>query len=434
MTNENAIIIQESIEKEIQKIKWSNAFKKWIKTKQLRKGDMILINNSFLIRDQLLTAKSPYYLCIIVDQDDDLPISSHLAVTDQSSKIINDDFKYYHNKSNELPTIQPLNGFIQEQLESLGQIIFILIGKIGETEKFSEKIDLYKSSDLENIPIQEIQIDPSLPEDVPFINSPPLIKYRTLPKKTDLLKEIQKNDVSTTDIYDSAIEEAYDRLKKNYYQTLQIPKSGETFKCGFLDNMAKSLINLVSDYKSSLKNYESDNTNRKEYYNVLRIAYDFESDANKIIRLLITVCDLKPIIFWMTLSSYIGLCEKLKCLSVPKWQNKASLKNYSVIIHQARNSEFHSALSFNHPINVDLDAINIKSKKLRLFSEYRLKIENNFEFEDKQLIEMLMEFTCSEEKEVDQDFWKRNLRVMGASINFITKVSKAIKILNSLSI
>ena len=68
----------------------------------------------------------------------------------------------------------------------------------------------------------------------------------------------------------------------------------------------------------------------------------------------------------------------------------------------------------------------------RLFSEYKMKSENVFDFEDKQLVEILTEFTRADEKYVTSDFWKRNYDVMLATTQLVAAVSDAIKTLNLL--
>ena len=104
------------------------------------------------------------------------------------------------------------------------------------------------------------------------------------------------------------------------------------------------------------------------------------------------------------------------------------------MIHVARNRAFHNLLPFGQSIQVDLDGINIKAKRLRLFSEYKLKSENVFDFEDKQLVEILTEFTRADEKYVTPDFWKRNHDVMIATAQLVAAVSDAIKALNLLHV
>ena len=145
-----------------------------------------------------------------------------------------------------------------------------------------------------------------------------------------------------------------------------------------------------------------------------------------------SVCDLKPIILWMTLSAHHNLSEAFRCLPRSRDQNKPSLSNYREIIHGARNRAFHNLLPFGQSIQVDLDGINIKAKRLRLFSEYKMKSENVFDFEDKQLVEILTEFTRADEKYVTSDFWKRNNDVMLATAQLVAAVSDAIKTLNLL--
>ncbi|HQJ33040.1 MAG TPA: hypothetical protein PLO13_06745 [Anaerolineaceae bacterium] len=381
----------------------------------------MIINNSFLFRDQFQTNKNPSYLCMMAANGSDFNIKN-LALVDGIQ--VNSDFKYISKKSKNLPNKQSITTAIEDELASLGRMVFILIGQVNATEQFSETIN--------HSLFNEIQIDPTLPNSLSVAQ--PLIQVQNLPDEELLLDELEKA-VPLPDNFFKPFHDAYIKLKKKCFASLQVPKPGEKVTVGFLDEVANALARQAVEYHASLQKCGPQlDQNQAEFNNVLRIAYDFESDAVRILRLLMSVCDLKPIILWMTLSAHHNLSEAFRCLPRSRDQNKPSLSNYREMIHGARNRAFHNLLPFGQSIQVDLDGINIKAKRLRLFSEYKLKSENVFDFEDKQLVEILTEFTRADEKYVTPDFWKRNHDVMIATAQLVAAVSDAIKALNLLHV
>jgi len=424
MTSNNTSNIQETILNQVQALNGSSSFLEW-KGKELTRfeeDDLVIINNSFLFRDQFQTNKNPSYLCMMAANGSDFNIKN-LALVDGIQ--VNSDFKYISKKSKNLPNKQSITNAIEDELASLGRMVFILIGQVNATEQFSETIN--------HSLFNEIQIDPALQEEITI--SQPLIQVRQLPDEEILFDEIEKIINPLPNNFIKPFRDAYARIKKNCFASLQVPKPGEKVTVGFLDEVANALARQAAEYHTSLQKCGPQlDQNQAEFNNVLRIAYDFESDAVRILRLLMSVCDLKPIILWMTLSAHHNLSEAFRCLPRSRDQNKPSLSNYREMIHGARNRAFHNLLPFGQSIQVDLDGINIKAKRLRLFSEYKLKSENVFDFEDKQLVEILTEFTRADEKYVTPDFWKRNHDVMIATAQLVAAVSDAIKALNLLHV
>lgn len=423
MTSNNTSNIQETILNQVQALNGSSAFLEW-KSKELTRfeeDDLVIINNSFLFRDQFQTNKNPSYLCMMAADGSDFNIKK-LALVDGIQ--VNSDFKYISKKSKNLPDKKSITNAIEDELASLGRMVFILIGQVNATEQFSETIN--------HALFNEIRIDPTLPNSLTVAQ--PLIQVQNLPDEELLLDEIEKA-VPLPDNFYKPFHDAYIKLKKKCFASLQVPKPGEKVTVGFLDEVANALARQADEYHASLQKCGPQlDQNQAEFNNVLRIAYDFESDAVRILRLLMSVCDLKPIILWMTLSAHHNLSEAFRCLPRTRDQNKPNLSNYREMIHGARNRAFHNLLPFGQSIEVDLDGINIKARRLRLFSEYKLKAENVFDFEDKQLVEILTEFTRADEKYVPPDFWKRNHDVMTATAQLVAAVSDAIKALNLLHV
>ena len=314
MTTQKTSNIQETILNQVQALNESSAFLEW-KGKELTRfeeDDLVIINNSFLFRDQFQTNKNPSYLCMMVADGSDFNIKN-LALVDGIQ--VNSDFKYISKKSKNLPNKQSITNAIEDELASLGRMVFILIGKVNATEQFSETIN--------HALFNEIQIDPTLPNSLTVAQ--PLIQVHNLPDEELLLDEVEKA-VPLPDNFYKPFHDAYIKLKKKCFASLQVPKPGEKVTVGFLGEVANALARQADEYHASLQKCGPQlDQNQAEFNNVLRIAYDFESDAVRILRLLMSVCDLKPIILWMTLSAHHNLSEAFRCLYVACTRPKKEL-------------------------------------------------------------------------------------------------------------
>jgi hypothetical protein len=221
---------------------------------------------------------------------------------------------------------------------------------------------------------------------------------------------------------------AIENLHKNSYVKLMIPDNDYEIDDRFLDQVIDSLTINISDYKTSLELGNNPDDNKVNYNNLLRISYTFSDEIVRFIRLIISISDLKPIIFWLTSYEKYKFSFEIKKLPWEKIGGKADLSNYINTIKSARNKAFHNLLQFNQTIDVQMENVTIKPLKLRFFSEYKSK-ENIFDYEDRELIEILTEFTRSGERYVAYDFWKRNLSVMESSLELITAISNSLKLL-----
>jgi len=67
---------------------------------------------------------------------------------------------------------------------------------------------------------------------------------------------------------------------------------------------------------------------------------------------------------------------------------------------------------------------------LRLFPEYAVRgSEETLDYEDRALVELLTDFTRVSERSVSPQFWRRNIAVMEATIDLLSRTSLALKLL-----
>jgi len=411
----------------IYRIVLSSRFQDWFKKIKVSQGDYVVINNSVLFRKDLKTIKSTKYLGLKVLNPS--PFEYEIYVLQTARK--NNDFSYISGRSKELESIIA-NDFIESienELNSLGRLIFILIGIIDRSEVFEQSIDhslftkITLNSSVEaplllqdhNIIIKEI-VDAEILWEL-FVNACKDFPTIPSPLPDDLVGK-----------FASSINE----LQKNSFAKLTIPSSTEYPRIGFLDQVIISLKQNFDNYLEAINACSNPSANRSEHYNILRISYTFADEIVRFLKLFNSISDVKPLLFWMTASEQFELSSALNQLPWEKLGTKPDLKNYVDCVKAARNKAFHNFLQFNQAIEVQMGELTIRPTKLRLFSEFTSK-GNVFEYEDKELIEILTEFTRAGEKYVSFDFWKRNLIVMEKTICLFEAFSRSLKKLNNAS-
>ena len=164
---------------------------------------------------------------------------------------------------------------------------------------------------------------------------------------------------------------------------------------------------------------------------MLRIAYNFATDAVLVIRLLASICDLKPIVRWCTVDEWFRLAETFKTLPWTKMKDKPSLDAYQQTVNSARNKAFHRLLPVDNTLRVEMEGTKLGRITLRLFPEYAARnTEETMDYEDRALVDLLTDFTRVSEKSVSPQFWQRNIAVMEGTIDLLSRTSSTLKVLS----
>jgi hypothetical protein len=135
---------------------------------------------------------------------------------------------------------------------------------------------------------------------------------------------------------------------------------------------------------------------------VLRIGYNFASDATGYLRLIVSVCDLKPIVLWGTISEQS--------------------------IADARNNAFHNLFPFQKSLRVPLPEAALGEPQLQIFSEHAKKSNNPLTYKDKELVDVLMDFSRAREQSLSITFWEKDLDVMNATISLFQRTNEFIRV------
>lgn len=388
-----------------------------------KSNQIIILNNSFLFREsKIKTKKNQKYLAFVPDK---IPVEKDNCFI-VIGPTLNKNYKSMSINSEKISIKISLEESISQELQELGKIIFILMGEIDENARFSVDID--------HLYIKTISYCPKESTNIRINNNEIILK--NLEKESENWKNIEdklKSDLRfiESDISDlkNRIGNAFDKLKRESYINLKIPESFKKDKEYFLELIIKSIEKQYNIYQESINNLNSTEIDRKYCLNeILRISYNFVDDVNTLIHLIVSICDLKPIILWETYCLHYDLDESIRLLPWSKQNTKPSLFAYINTIKKSRNKSFHRLIPFSKAFEILLPENSIKGAKLRIFSEFGSKSDTNkLNYEDRELIDVLTEFKRTSEEIVSDEFWEKNCKVIEATIKLLKGVAITIR-------
>lgn len=402
-------------------------FNDWLKIQKSAKGGLAAINNSFLFREESKIRKNDKTLCIPLDSACK-PIPEKLGIA--SGLRFNTDFVCIPPKAPKQPQWLDLKPAVNEALKSFGQLAFVLIGTIKDNVKVEKE--------LKHELFRRVILDPSQQESLSILGE--TIRIRDVQDEQALWDELQRAaraaeviDETLPPDLEEPFAKALEALRDEAFAILELPERNTIAQnASLLDLIVAVLSNHIQDYKRSLARCRGEpSRNPNEFNNVLRISYNFASDVTKVVRLLVNICDLKPLVFWCTVGQWMSLSDDFKKLPWSKSTKKPSLDAYQQIIGGARNKSFHNLFPFSKMLQVPLVGVPLGAIRLRFFSEYaKRKNANLFEYEDQALVEALVEFTRAGERFVPPSFWKKNVEVMSSAVELLTRTSESLKLIS----
>lgn len=394
---------------------WTHpSFINWRKNEKLKPEDLIVINNSFLLRNDKTTSKNERYIGLKIKSDQ----TYEIMIVKWRTKI-KTDFKKISNKSNESYNLINIEKEINGQFDELGKIVFILLGKKIQEEVIESKIN-HKS-------LKKITWDSSI--DKPFILDKanlsikdPYSSNEFLPSLYQFLADNSIDSANNKKLSDE-IERSIKYIKKQAKTIIKIPKNNDFEEETLLSRLYKSI-------DSELKRYEKTKADIDQNLNeILRISYNFLGDGIRLLKLIGSICDLKPLILWGTF--YYHFLQNQKLLDIPSLVpgRKVDLNKYDRMIKDARNNRFHKMTDFKRTLQIELPEDAIKSTTLTIFSDFSNKSANKLTYKDKEIVDLLTVFYRVEEIILPNDFWEKNYEVMKATNDIFKATSKILRIL-----
>lgn len=408
--------LEEQISQGVLSILQSRTFKTWRADKRFHAGDLIVINNSVLFRDGSSTPKSRGYLAVTAEESDSLKLPPVLLTL--KTKLIN-DFKHLQSRQLAQSQSQLLAEALPRELNSMGKIIRVLVARIGDDRPTS-------------IPIK----DPGLTilRYEPDLSSIAEIKGDTLTisriDDIDTIWQAIEAELAKAGKSDSRLSETFE----TDFRTLR-EAAGRPVDLSIVDADTPSILSEIREsieretvsYEKSLRRYLESTSNREQYNELVRSAYNFADGASKLLNLFAELCDLKPLISWLILGAQFNLAERFRELPFSlAGKAKPSLKQYSTVISGARNRAFHDVFAFGRPFHIKLDGDAFMDAELRLFQEYGQRNRTALDFADRSLVDLLASFTRVTEMAVPIGFWEKNLHVMKAVEHQVQAVYQAL--------
>ncbi len=396
----------------------SDAFASWKGTETLHVGDLVACNNSFLFRDGKSTTKSAYYLGIEVMEGPNYKLP---PVVVKVNSRINSQFKRLAAKELSKYEILDIDTSLTDQLPRLGSIVFSLAGRIGNAE--AAEVPLTKVAGIHSLKYLPGQVKP-----VEVLDGSILLGSIS---DLDSSWSAVETAVSEADAIDAtelgeAFEAAFHSLQEA--ATCPVDPTDVTEDApSILSNVLQKMETQVTAFTAALNEHQKDPNDNDVYNELLRVAYNFADGARAFLGLMVGICDLKPVLFWLTVFEQVELAhrfEKLPFSLVGK--GKPSLDRYRSVIADARNQAFHDLFAFDHPFRVKLGGDALRSPDLRLFREYAKRNDPALNFEDRGLVDLLAALTRTPERPVPVGFWHGNEEVMSAVVDIVRGLLRAL--------
>jgi hypothetical protein len=393
----------------------SKQFWDWLTNVKPTKEGCIVLNNSYLFRENIKTTKSESYLAIPLDVKKGSPEFGDAVVV--TGIKIKTDFQYFPKAHSGISKEVSLGDAISDHVKRFGKVGFVLIGEILDDVSLREPID--------EAGIEELILDPT-EKQIVKVDSGKIVIRELLDDET-LWLELEKEISPLPEELATPIAKALNNLREQAYVRLKIPSDSEDVNRTLIDDIVTSFDGAIEEYKTSLNECNGDyRADPDEFNNILRIAYNFAGDAMDLLRLILQLSDLKPIVLFSTVNNQLVLSNSFRELPWPRSEKKGSLKLYDKTVKGARNRAFHRLFPFSKAIDVDVAGLSFKAKKLRLFPEYGTHKMNALDYEDRELVEIMTQFTRTTEHTVTPIFWQKNLAVMENTVALLKQLKTAL--------
>ena len=373
----------------------------------------LVANNSFLHREGAKFTKSGVYLAVPVDEGGKARVSTPLLVKGITK---NADFDFIASSAFGGQTVSLEKG-LPDLIKHFGRLAFILLGRIEPGGPYEEPI-------ASNV----------------FTR---LLYDRTLNKDF----EIAGNDLRINKLFDedrlwtlvhgspgwepeknvaAQLAAALDRLRAQAHDSLIVPESAEEVpKDSLLDQMTAAFRAGAAEYGLALKRWKQDQS-QSALNEVMRLAYNFSSDAMQLAEFVMALSDLKPMILLLTIDEQYRFAQAVRAILKRRAVHKPSLRGYSDVISDARSAAFHRLIPFDATIEVD--HLELSGVRLRLFPEYEERRSNVLDYEDRPLLELLTQMTRPTVRELEAAFWDENETVMAATLDLLEALRSALVI------
>lgn len=374
-----------------------------------QKADLgLMINSSFLHRDQrsVKTLQSPQRLVAKVSKSGKRIRTGEVSILDGIT--IRKHYRILSDK--ELRGTVRLQQAVSQEVSSLGDLIFVLVGTVKGLRASAQQVA--------GGAVKELRLTPTLSGEFQKVDDGVYAIKKIMPIE-DLFARLSRDVAGQGALSEKdrrEIARAYDELLDNATTDVVIPTGGTVrAKETTLGQIVESLRSQTSEYRSAVRRLPSPGEDDHALNEVLRIAYNFSTDVLPLVSLFMSICDLKPLVFWCTVDKQWALYTAFASLPWSALGRKEKLGEYQQIVSQARNRAFHHVLPFDATLEVDLSNLDVRAEKIRLFTPFGQNQARGVLLRDQELADLFGEFSRAKWRPVSNTFWKANLKVMEAA-------------------
>src|SRR5487761_1707307 len=283
----------------------SDGFDAWMGAESLQVGDLIACNNSFLYREGQSTTKSAYYLGIEVGDGPNFTLPPVVVLANSR---INSQFKRLAARERPKYEIAVLDAALNDQLPGLGLIVFSLAGRIGEPE--AAQVPLAKVPGLDLLTYVPGQSDPAVVSgSVVMLGSIADVDTSWIAVQ-GAVAEIDGVDA---DALGEAFEVAFHAVQEASTRPVD-PTDVTEDAPSILSNVLERMEEQVKAFSTELEQHQRSPDDNDVYNELLRVAYNFADGARAFLRLMVGVCDLKPVLSWLTVFEQVELAHRFEKL------------------------------------------------------------------------------------------------------------------------
>jgi len=393
-------------------------FTAWLSNEGVAADDWVVVNNSFVFRGDVKTVKAKAF--VTLSRFGPQPLDLGVEIAEAPGQ--NVDFKRFTGPGKSLLNATALESAVDEQLADLGSLIFLLIGEIEDTVVLTEEVD--------HAVLESVVWDPSVGQSV-ILAGREVTTGRVNDEEVVWEAVVAEFDAKRGGVPEGlrdAVGISLDKLQARAEAVVRIPQTKVPSNEGITDSILKVLAEQHRQYIDALNRLSTSiGADMSALNDVLRIAYNFSSDASGYLKLIVSICDLKPLVLWGTVAEHYALSEAFRHLPWTRSRKKPTLKNYQETVADARNSAFHNLFPFKKTLRVHLPQEAIGDPSLRIFSEHGKRRDNELSYRDKELVDVLVEFTRARERQVPLGFWQRNGVVMEKTIELFSATNAFVK-------
>ncbi len=376
----------------------------------------LVINGSFLYRDKSVkTTQSSRRLLTSL-------VAAGKCVRTENVWIIDNETVRTHYKiipGQDTAGLITLASGVAQELAGIGDLLFILVGTVKGLRPQMQQVN--------SLNVKELRLVPLLADAEVQRTGNGIYSLRKILPIEELFGRInddleaQGRSLSAEDR--RVIGTAYDAMLDGATTEVTVPTGEVRHRTEtVLGKIVTSLQDQAAQYGTALSSLARSPDDLRALNEVLRIAYNFSADVLPLISLFVSICDLKPLVFWCTVKEQWALHRAFASLPWAALGRKEKLEEYKSIVSQARSHAFHHVLPFDSTVEVDLSTLDVRAETIRLFVPFGQKQGRGVHLKDQKLADVLAEFSRAKERPVSQVFWKANLAVIQAACKLAEEV------------